>query len=97
VGGDFLDDPMGLFNELHGKIKRGLSMQHLDTDSGLRIKDQCLRGQVSSNYDDTESGEPEPVFVIDGRPVSLGELGKMLLSFEGWQFRLEILDKFEEP
>lgn len=97
VGGDFLDDPMGLFEELHGKIKRGLSMQHLDTDSGLHIKDQSLRGHISSNYDDSESGEPEPVFVIDGKPVTLGELGNMLLSFEGWQFRLEILDKFEEP
>jgi hypothetical protein len=97
VGGDFLDDPMELFEELHRKIKRGLSTQHLDMDGALHIKDQSLRGHISSNYDDTESGEPEPVFVIDGRPVTLGGLGKMLLSFEGWQFRLEILDKFAEP
>jgi hypothetical protein len=34
--------------------------------------------------------------VIDGRAISWEQFGRMLMSFEGWQFRLEIHDKSEE-
>jgi hypothetical protein len=37
-----------------------------------------------------------PVLVIDGRDVSWEELGRMLMTFEGWQFRMEIRDRSEE-
>jgi hypothetical protein len=37
-----------------------------------------------------------PVLVIDGRDVSWEELGQMLMTFEGWQFRMEIHDRSEE-
>jgi hypothetical protein len=37
-----------------------------------------------------------PLLVIDGREVSWDEMGRMLMSFEGWQFRLEIRDRSEE-
>jgi len=94
VSGDFFDDRMQLFEELAAKIRLNLGRQHLDDgDYGRQICEQTLRGHISSDYD---SGEGEPVLVIDGRSVGLAELGQMLLAFEGWQFRLEILDKFEE-
>ena len=34
-------------------------------------------------------------FVIDGRPVSLEELGKMLASYEGWTLQYQIREKSE--
>jgi len=34
--------------------------------------------------------------VIDGRAVSWEQFGRMLVSFEGWQFRVEIRDRSEE-
>jgi hypothetical protein len=37
-----------------------------------------------------------PVLVIDGRDVSWEELGRMLMTFEGWQFRMVIRDRSEE-
>ena len=37
-----------------------------------------------------------PQLVIDGREVSWDEFGRMLMSFEGWQFRLAIRDRSEE-
>jgi hypothetical protein len=36
------------------------------------------------------------VLVIDGRRFSWERFGRMLLSFEGWQFRPEIVDRTEE-
>jgi len=35
--------------------------------------------------------------VIDGREITWDQFGHMLMTFEGWQCRLEILDKSEEP
>jgi hypothetical protein len=37
-----------------------------------------------------------PLLVIDGRDVSWEEFGRMLMTFEGWQFRMEIGDPSEE-
>jgi len=53
-----------------------------------------VRGYISSDFD--RDPEPLPVVVIDGRELTWEEFGRMLLSFEGWQFRLEIIDRTEE-
>jgi len=53
-----------------------------------------VRGYVSSDHD--RHPQPPPVIVIDGRELTWEEFGRMLLSFEGWQFRLEIVDRTEE-
>jgi len=37
-----------------------------------------------------------PLLVIDGREVTWDEFGRMLMSFEGWQFKLNLEDKSEE-
>jgi hypothetical protein len=37
-----------------------------------------------------------PLLVVDGEEVSWDELGRMLMSFEGWQFRVAIRDRSEE-
>jgi hypothetical protein len=34
--------------------------------------------------------------VIDGREVSWEQFGQMLMTFEGWQFKLELRDRSEE-
>ena len=42
---------------------------------------------------------PEPARValqIDGRPVEWEEFGRMLMTFEGSQFKLQIADQSEE-
>jgi hypothetical protein len=37
-----------------------------------------------------------PLLVVDGREITWEEFGRMMLTREGWQFRLEIRDKSEE-
>ena len=37
-----------------------------------------------------------PLLVIDGQEVSWEQFGRMLMRFEGWQFRLEIRDRSED-
>ena len=38
-----------------------------------------------------------PLLIIDGREVTWDEFGRMLMGFEGWQFKLNLADKSEEP
>ncbi len=38
-----------------------------------------------------------PLFVIDGKEISLVELGRMLMSFEGWAFKLTITAPEDTP
>jgi hypothetical protein len=37
-----------------------------------------------------------PLLVIDGREITWEEFGRMLMTFEGFQFKLEICDRSEE-
>ena len=37
-----------------------------------------------------------PLLIIDGREITWDKLGRMLMSFEGWQFKLTVGDKSEE-
>jgi hypothetical protein len=60
---------------------------------GLQIADRVVRGRIE--WDEDRDGSV-PVLVIDGREVTWKSFGRMLMSFEGWQFQLKLLDKSEE-
>jgi len=52
-----------------------------------------VRGQIT--WDDNEDGRV-PCLVIDGRELSWEEFGRMLMTYEGFNFKLEIFEGFEE-
>ena len=89
------DDLLGLLGQLVQKIRRGLSTKHIvDSQHGLQIADhRVVRGKIE--WDDAHNGRM-PLLIIDGREVTWDELGRMLMSFEGWQFKLTVADKSEE-
>ncbi len=89
------DDLLQLLSRLLEKIRRGLSIKHLeDHELGLQIADhQIVRGGIG--WDESEGGSV-PLLTIDGQEITWREFGRMLMSFEGWQFKLEIRDKSEE-
>ena len=37
-----------------------------------------------------------PLVIIDGKEYTWEELGEMLMSFEGWDFKLKIFENWEE-
>jgi hypothetical protein len=89
------DDLLVLFGQLIQKMRRGLSTKHLvDGHHGLQIADhRVVCGKIE--WDDAHDGHV-PLLAIDGREVTWDELGRMLMSFEGWQFKLTVADKSEE-
>ena len=52
-----------------------------------------MRGRVE--WDDARNGGV-PLLIIDRREIGWNEFGRMLMSFEGWQFKLTIKHKSEE-
>jgi hypothetical protein len=79
---------------LVGRLRRGLSVKYLErSEHGTQIADRTACGRIE--WDESEDGRV-PLLVIDGQKVSWNELGRMLMSFEGCQFRVEICDRSEE-
>ena len=88
------DDPLALLARLIAKMRRGLSIKHLEMgDLGLQIAGQTVRARV--DWDEAEGGHV-PLLIIDGREITWDEFGRMLMTFEGWNFKLEIWDKSDE-
>jgi hypothetical protein len=89
------DDLLALRERLIDKIRRALSLRHIaDGEFGPRIADhRVVRGMIG--WDEAQGGHI-PLVIVDGREIRWDELGRMLMSYEGWQFRLEIGDKSEE-
>jgi hypothetical protein len=88
-------DLFAVLARLVERMRRALGLRHLETlePFGLVIKDFVVRGRIDC---DLEADERLPVLVIDGREISWEQFGRMLMSFEGWQFKLEIRDRSEE-
>jgi hypothetical protein len=88
------EDLLVLLGRLIEKIRRGLSQKHLKKDKyGVHIADRIVCGKIA--WDEAQDGAV-PLLNIDGREITWEEFGHMLMTFEGWQFKLEIRDKSEE-
>jgi hypothetical protein len=92
--GDPLSDQFVLLGKLIEKMCRLLAVAHVrESDLGFQIVDETVRGRLEW---DGEEDSHRPCVVIDGRRVEWDELGRMLMPFEGWQFKLEVRDPSDE-
>ena len=96
VHGDAVDDLFGLFAKLVERIRRELQRKHIEPAdlTPYSIADgDIVRGHIT--WDDDTHGEL-PSLVIDGKGISWQEFGRMLMSYEGFHFKLEIFESTEE-
>ena len=96
VLGDPEWDLFALMAQLIERMRRALSRRHLERDegsAGLRIAEFLVRGRI--DWDENEDGHL-PLLMIDGREVTWEQFGRMLMAYEGWQFKLEIKDPSDE-
>lgn len=86
VIGDPADDLLALLGRLIEKMRRALSIKHLEDDAlGLQIAEhQIVRARIE--WDDASDGHA-PLLIIDGGEITWEEFGHMLMSFEGSQFK----------
>jgi hypothetical protein len=96
VLGDAEEDLFELMGKMVPRIRRLLSRQHLKSEPhmpGLHIADLLVRGRIT--WDDNEDGRLS-MLVIDGKEISWERFGRMVMGFEGWQFKFEIRDRSVE-
>ena len=93
--GDPEDDVLVLLGRLIQKVRRALAAKHLtDGQYGLQIADRrVVRGKIEA---DIAQDDRVPLLIIDGREITWDEFGRMLITFEGFQFKLMLADKSEE-
>jgi hypothetical protein len=79
---------------LYDRIRLGLAVRHVERgELGWRITDaRHLVGRITS---DPERAGEVPLLVIDGRPFTWDQVGRMLMSFEGFTLRAFVGDSIE--
>jgi len=96
VMGDAEDDLFNVFKILFERIRRAMNQKHIRKGDLHRYQitdENIVRGHITWD----ENGEQEaPLLVIDGKEISWDEFGKMVMSYEGFNFKMEIFDETEE-
>ena len=96
--GDLYCDQGRLLLDLIAKAERGMAEKYVERgtfpngQSYDSIKNNRLAGRVEWNPLD----EDVPFLVVDGNSYTWEEVGRMLMSFEGFQVKLEMMDPYEE-
>jgi hypothetical protein len=88
-------EPFEMLGKLLQKMRRHLSRRHVEMgELGWSISGaNVVRARIDSDLD---TSERLPLVVIDGREFSWDQLGHMLMSYEGWQFKMEIKEPSDE-
>ena len=83
------------FQTLFERIRRELGRRHIKPEgNGYQItQDNVVRGQITN---DPDSFEQIPLLIIDGKPITWEQLGRMVAPNAGFLFKLEIFDRSEE-
>ena len=98
VLGELEEEPLLIFQRLFERMRRALARGHIEqTEFGPQIaksgEEWVVRGRIE--WDPAEDGRV-PRLVVDGRTYPWDEVGRMLMSFEGFQVKLEVFDRSEE-
>jgi hypothetical protein len=93
------EDRFTQLGRLVKRIRATLSTKYLEVGKyGLHIKDMEVSGRIEADtlVDGDLFGIRLPMLVIDGREITWEKLGEMLMTFEGFQFKLQIIDKSDD-
>ena len=86
---------MAIWYQVTAQFRRALSRKHIVAGQhGPQITNEGLVRGVIQWDDDT--GGTLPRLVIDGKSVTWEEFGRMLMTYEGWLFKIEIYDGTDE-
>jgi hypothetical protein len=82
--------PHSALGRVREKMRRGLATRYLSGTPGQRqMLHDRLRGRITSN------GGGGVILVVDGIQLGIDDLESILSTYEGWEFRLRIVDAHE--
>jgi hypothetical protein len=84
-------NPYLALGQARAKIRSGLAIRYLSPGEATpTLSHDILRGHI--HWDRTTDS---PVLVVDGRPLSMFDLARIIETHEGWQVELRIVDATE--
>jgi hypothetical protein len=90
---DFGADAWDLLQRLYQKMRAAMAIRHIArTEHGWQIIDRSLTGRIEWDPD-TEG--TTPALVVDGQALSWDEVGRMLITFEGFTLEARVEDTIE--
>lgn len=98
VNGELNCSQAELYEKLIKKVKKEVSRKYIEVkkvgwEKRNLIKEDEVAGRIE--WDKNYNGRI-PLVVIDGKEYTWEELGEMLMSFEGWNFKLKIFDASDD-
>ena len=98
--GDIEDEIFKLFGKLFERMRRALGRKHIEwddtTDSWQISEEDVVRARIGSDLENDENYGHPPLIVIDGKEITWEDFGRMLMTYEGFNFKLEIFDRSDE-
>ena len=92
--GDFETGARDLFRLLRERIRQGLSVRHVEKiEHGWQLTQaHRLSGVIEW---DPETEGARPLLIVDGRPFTWDQIGRMLMTFEGFTLNAMVKDTIE--
>jgi len=98
--GNIEDDIFKLFGKLFEQMRRALGRKHVEWDNTINYwqisEEDVVRARISSDLENDENYGHPPLIVIDGKEITWEDFGRMLMTYEGFNFKLEIFDRSDE-
>lgn len=90
--GDLEADAHDLFTRLRDRIRQALSVRHVaETENGW----QLTRLRRLSGVIEWDPDGDLPLLIVDGRPFTWDQIGRMLMAFEGFTLNAAVQDTTE--
>jgi hypothetical protein len=98
VHGELNCNQTELLNHLVEKTRRGINEQQVKSEvfpNGLKYH-SIIKDQLTGHIEYDEHSDGTPLIIIDGKPFTWEEVGKMLMSFEGFQMKITMFDATDD-
>lgn len=98
VHGELGCDQQELLTKLIDKTRKGISKQQVKTEvfPNGQIYNSIIDDQITGMIEYDETSEDTPLVIIDGKPFTWEEVGKILMSYEGFQIKFKMFDMTDD-
>jgi len=103
MGGSVEDGFFTLFSKLHERMFKALNRKHVYRSTQTKSwqiqrnekGEDIVRGQITADVD-SEDSISTPLILVDGKEMAWREFGRMLMTFEGFNFKLQLFDPHDQ-
>lgn len=98
VHGELHDSQSDLLKRLIEKVRNGIQGKQMKTDifSNGQVYHSLIHDQLVGRFEYDEASDGLPLVMIDGKSFTWEEIGKILMTYEGFQFKLKMFDMTDE-